>query len=226
MLLIKSIKKIYNSGENNIIALDISDLIIEKGEFISLVGPSGSGKSTFLNLISMVDIPSEGQILFGNDDLVNINRDKLNKYRRENIGYVFQNFNLLQHLTALENVILPMIPYKKKKEIKKLGEELLERVGLKERLNHFPSQLSGGEQQRVAIARALIANPKIVIGDEPTGNLDTKNRDEIVELFKEINSQGVTVIIATHDMEVAKQTGKVLYLRDGKIVREEVLENA
>lgn len=222
MLSLVGIKRIYSSGKNSLTALDINNIDIEQGEFVSIVGPSGSGKSTLLNIIGLVDSPTEGDVLFNGDNLINKNISEASKFKRDVIGYVFQGFNLIQHLTAIENVMLPMIPYKKRKDIKKSAEELLDMVGLKNRKNHFPYELSGGEQQRVAIARALINNPKIIIGDEPTGNLDTKNRDLIIDVLKEINSQGITIIIATHDMEVANQTHRIIKLRDGKLVREEV----
>lgn len=215
MIRVENIKKIYSLGGKPITALNIEKFNIEEGDFISFVGPSGSGKSTFLNIIGLVDKPTEGEIYIEGERVLQSKNEKLEKFRRGTIGYVFQAFNLLPHLTAIENVILPLIPYRVKFDLSKRATEILTRVGLGDRLHHLPSQLSGGEQQRVAIARALINNPKVILADEPTGNLDTKMRDEIIELFKEINSQGFTVVVATHDPEVAGKTRSVVHLRDG-----------
>lgn len=217
MLKLKGIKKIYGTGGGEITALDVSDYKIGKGDYISIVGPSGSGKTTLLNIIGLMDKPTEGKLYFEDKDILNMKREDFSKYRRNIIGYVFQSFNLLPHLTSLENVILPLIPYKVDFNLKERAMDILKRVGLENRVNHLPSQLSGGEQQGVAIARALINHPQIIIADEPTGNLDTKMRDEITELFSEINKQGYTIVIATHDSEVASKTRKTIYLKDGKI---------
>lgn len=219
MLKMEGVKKIYGTGGGEITALDVSDYKIEKGDYISIVGPSGSGKTTLLNIIGLMDKPTEGKIYFEDKDVLNMKREDLSKYRRNVVGYVFQSFNLLPHLTSLENVILPLIPYKVDFNLKERAMDILKRVGLENRINHLPSQLSGGEQQRVAIARALINHPQIIIADEPTGNLDTKMRDEITQLFSEINKQGYTIVIATHDSEVASKTRKTIYLKDGKISR-------
>lgn len=219
MLKMEGVKKIYGTGGGEITALDVSDYKIEKGDYISIVGPSGSGKTTLLNIIGLMDKPTVGKIYFEDKDILNMKREDLSKYRRNVVGYVFQSFNLLPHLTSLENVILPLIPYKVDFNLKERAMDILKRVGLENRINHLPSQLSGGEQQRVAIARALINHPQIIIADEPTGNLDTKMRDEITELFSEINKQGYTIVIATHDSEVASKTRKTIYLKDGKISR-------
>lgn len=219
MLKMEGVKKIYGTGGGEITALDVSDYKIEKGDYISIVGPSGSGKTTLLNIIGLMDKPTVGKIYFEDKDILNMKREDLSKYRRNVVGYVFQSFNLLPHLTSLENVILPLIPYKVDFNLKERAMDILKRVGLENRVNHLPSQLSGGEQQRVAIARALINHPQIIIADEPTGNLDTKMRDEITELFSEINKQGYTIVIATHDSEVASKTRKTIYLKDGKISR-------
>lgn len=219
MLKLEGVKKIYGTGGGEITALDVSDYKIEKGDYISIVGPSGSGKTTLLNIIGLMDKPTVGKIYFEDKDILNMKREDLSKYRRNVVGYVFQSFNLLPHLTSLENVILPLIPYKVDFNLKERAMDILKRVGLENRVNHLPSQLSGGEQQRVAIARALINHPQIIIADEPTGNLDTKMRDEITELFSEINKQGYTIVIATHDSEVASKTRKTIYLKDGKISR-------
>lgn len=222
MLRLEDVKKTYYLGESRIDALEIENLQIEEGDFISVVGPSGSGKTTFLNIIALMDKPTEGRIIFEDNDVLNIKRENISKYRREIVGYVFQSFNLLPHLTALENVMLPLIPYKVNFNLKERAVDILEKVGLKERMKHLPSQLSGGEQQRVAIARAMINNPKILIADEPTGNLDTKMRDEIINLFSQINNQGYAIVIATHDMEAAQKTKRIIHLRDGKVAGIEV----
>lgn len=222
MIVLENVKKLYQSGEEKITALEISKFEINEGDYLSLVGPSGSGKTTFLNIIGLMDKPTEGSIYINGNNTNHIKREEVSKYRRDLIGYVFQSFNLLPHLTALENVMLPLIPYNTDFNLKERAEEILIKAGLKDRINHLPSQLSGGEQQRVAVSRAIINTPQIILADEPTGNLDTKMRDEIIDLFKELNSQGYTIVTTTHDPEVSKNTKNIIHLRDGKIVEIEV----
>lgn len=223
MLRLNNIQKEYGTKENTIVALHIDDFKINDGDFISIIGPSGSGKSTFLNMIGLADEPNEGTIYYDNISTTDMKYYEKSKYRREEVGYIFQSFNLIQHLTAVENVMLPSIPYEKSKPLKERASLLLSKFGMEKRANHYPSQLSGGEQQRVAIARSLINSPKLIIGDEPTGNLDTANRDEVIKILQDINAQGVTIVIATHDMEVADKTKRKVFLRDGKIYKEEGL---
>lgn len=222
----EKMKKIYKLGEVEVIALDVDSLKIEKGDFISIMGPSGSGKSTLLNILGCEDELTEGELIIDSKKVKELSKKEINTLRREDIGYVFQSFNLLAHLSAIENVILPLIPYKTSFNLKNRGEELLRSVGLENRTKHLPSQMSGGEQQRLAIARSLINSPKIIIADEPTGNLDTKFRDDIMSIFEKLNNEGYTIIMATHDMEAAKRAKKTIYLRDGKIIKVEVNNNA
>ncbi|MEG2290121.1 MAG: ABC transporter ATP-binding protein [Clostridium sp.] len=218
----KNLKKKYSLGEVEIVALDIDELSISKGDFIAIMGPSGSGKSTLLNILGCMDELTEGELVIGDKNVKTLSKKEISKVKREDIGHVFQSFNLLAHLTAIENVILPLIPYKNDFDLKKRGEELLTSVGLENRIKHLPSQMSGGEQQRLAISRALINSPKIIIADEPTGNLDSKFRDDIMNIFINLNKEGYTIIMATHDAEVSQKAKKVIYLRDGKITKTEV----
>ncbi|MEM2696191.1 MAG: ABC transporter ATP-binding protein [Thermoproteota archaeon] len=215
--------KIYRMGRTQIRAVDNVDLVVEKGEFVSIMGRSGSGKTTLLNLIGCLDRPTAGSIFIDGIEITKLPAGKLPRIRREKIGFVFQEFNLIPTLTALENVELPLryagIPGR---ERVRRAKEVLERVGLGERLNHRPAELSGGECQRVAIARAIVSRPVIILADEPTGELDTQTAAEIMGLLKELNQEsGLTIIVVTHDLEVARQTHRTLYLRDGRIVREE-----
>ncbi|MEG0306783.1 MAG: ABC transporter ATP-binding protein [Clostridium sp.] len=218
----KNLKKKYSLGEVEIVALDIDELSISKGDFIAIMGPSGSGKSTLLNILGCMDELTDGELVIGDKNVKTLSKKEISKVKREDIGHVFQSFNLLAHLTAIENVILPLIPYKNDFDLKKRGEELLTSVGLENRIKHLPSQMSGGEQQRLAISRALINSPKIIIADEPTGNLDSKFRDDIMNIFINLNKEGYTIIMATHDAEVSQKAKKVIYLRDGKITKTEV----
>ncbi len=219
----RGLTKIYKMGRTEVRAVDNVDLSVEKGEFISIMGRSGSGKTTLLNLIGCLDRPTVGTIFIEGVEVTRLPPSKLPRIRREKIGFVFQEFNLIPTLTALENVELPLryagVPGK---ERARRAREVLERVGLGERLHHRPGELSGGECQRVAIARAIVNRPAIILADEPTGELDTQTAAEIVGLLKELNREtGLTIIVVTHDQEVARQTHRTLYLRDGRIVREE-----
>ncbi len=211
--------KIYMQGRIPVKALDKVNLEIRKGEFVSIVGPSGSGKSTLMALIGSLDKPTEGKVFIEDVELTAAKEKDLPRIRREKIGFVFQHFNLIPTLTALGNVDIAMrftrVP--KKKRIER-AKELLTGMGLGDRVNHKPSELSGGEQQRVAIARALANNPAIILGDEPTGEVDTRTRDRIVEILKELSRKGQTVIVVTHDLAVAEKTDRVLTMRDGQII--------
>ena len=215
-----AVTKTYDDGVS-VQALHEISLTVNEGEFLAIQGPSGSGKSTLLNLIGTLDWPSSGQIIVDNVDLVKIYGDALADFRREKIGFVFQLFNLVASLNALENVMLPLIPYRRglKFNLKERSQQLLEKMGLGDRQLHLPGQLSGGEQQRVAIARALINSPRLILADEPTGNLDTKGGDEIVQLLCRLNrDEGQTLVVVTHDNSVASQADRIVHMRDGKLV--------
>jgi putative ABC transport system ATP-binding protein len=206
-------------GEHFIKAINNINLEINYGDFISIMGPSGSGKTTFLNLIGCIDRPTKGDIIFEGRNINNLSEKELDIMRLKKIGFVFQAFNLLPNLSAFENVALPLeIAKVKKKEVEEKTRILLEKVGLKDRMFHKPFQLSAGEQQRVGIARALSNSPILILADEPTGNLDSKTRDEILEIFKELNKEGKTIVISTHSYSVAENCKKVIKLKDGEII--------
>jgi len=215
----KNVKKIYNQGKpNELIVLKDIDLKIKKGEMITIFGPSGSGKSTILHIIGCLDRPTSGKVYIEGKDVSRLSDDELALIRRERIGFVFQQFNLISALTALENVELPMRVFGINKEkSRKKAIELLKSVELGERLNHFPRQLSGGEMQRVAIARALANEPDVILADEPTGNLDSKTGKEIVNLMIKLNKDGYTFVIVTHDVSIAKHASRKINIKDGKI---------
>lgn len=215
---IEGLRKMYELGGEQVIALRDISLDIYKGDFISIIGPSGSGKSTFMNMIGCLDRPDSGHYLLDGSEVAKMKDADLAEIRNEKIGFIFQNFNLLPKLTAFENVELPLIYRgKKKAERKEAVLEVLDKVGILERQHHLPNQLSGGQQQRVAIARALAGNPPIVLADEPTGALDSKTSKEILKIMKEINNQGQTIILITHDLEVAKQASRVVRIQDGQL---------
>ncbi len=217
----QALTKTYQMGIMEVHALRGVDLAIAAGEFISIMGPSGSGKSTLLNLIGCMDQPSEGTILLDGVDLGAVPHRKQPRIRREKIGFVFQQYHLLNHLTALENVTLPLrYTNVGPQEARKRAETLLEHVGLADRAHHRPLELSGGQQQRVAVARALVNQPAIVLADEPTGNLDTKSGNEILDLLRRLNEEGQTFITVTHDPRVAERTARTIQLLDGQIVNE------
>jgi putative ABC transport system ATP-binding protein len=219
---LEKVSKIYRLGEVDVPALRGVDLSVQAGDFLALMGPSGSGKSTLLHILGLLDRPTTGKVLWEGQDVTRLNGAKLAELRGRRIGFVFQMFNLVHNLTALENVELPLIflgvPAR---ERRKRAEETLVRLGLGDRLRHRPSQLSGGQQQRVALARALVTDPALLIADEPTGNLDTATGREILGLFRELNEQGRTVVLATHDPEAAAVAKVRLRLRDGQIVEVE-----
>lgn len=231
---IRDLKKYYKLGGTVIKALDGIDLDINRGEFIAILGTSGSGKSTLLNLLAGLEKPSKGTITYGNIDITKLNEAQVTKFRNLNIGFVFQSYNLLPNLTALENVALPLT-FKGvgKEERTQEAKRILKEVGLEKRLENLPKELSGGQQQRVSIARAFVGTPKIIFADEPTGNLDTKTSFEVISLIKKIITQNKqTLIMVTHDEEMAEFADRTLYMRDGKIEKihekltiEEVLEN-
>ncbi|MBN2425755.1 MAG: ABC transporter ATP-binding protein [Calditrichaceae bacterium] len=220
---INDIKKIYHIGEIDVHALRGVNLSVNEGEFISIMGPSGSGKSTLMNLIGCLDEPTSGKYELDGIDVSSLSKDEYADVRNQKIGFVFQGFNLLPRTTALENVELPLL-YDRNHRIKdpiKAAKEALERVGLAERIDHVPSQLSGGQQQRVAIARALVNKPSIILADEPTGNLDTKTSIEIMSVFQELNDQGITILLVTHENDISYYTRRIVKLRDGRIIKDE-----
>jgi len=221
----EGISKIYRIGKVEIAALNNVFLSIEKNEYVALIGPSGSGKSTLMNLLGCLDTADNGKYFLNGYDVGELTEDGLAKIRNEQIGFVFQSFNLIPRMSALENVALPLIyaGMKKHERLEKAEQKLID-VGLSGRIMHKPNELSGGEKQRVAIARALINNPSIILADEPTGNLDTKTSYEILELFEEIHSKGNTVILVTHEPDIAARTHRIIRLRDGKIEKDEKTE--
>jgi putative ABC transport system ATP-binding protein len=219
------IYKIYKIGDNEIRALDGVSLHVDKNEFVAIVGQSGSGKSTCMNMIGCLDIPTSGQYIINGRDASKLKEDELSDLRNITLGFIFQQYNLISKLNVFENVELPLI-YRgiEKSKRKKLVEDSLERVGLTGRLLNMPSQLSGGQQQRVSIARALSGNPPVILADEPTGALDSKTGIEVLSLLKEINNEGNTVILITHDNSIAAQAKRVVRLQDGRIIEDTVLE--
>lgn len=218
---LQDVWKIYRMGEFDVPALAGVNLTIRRGEAVAITGPSGCGKSTMLNMIGCLDMPTRGKVLLEGRDISEYKSNELARVRGKKIGFIFQTFNLYPTLTALENIQLPMriheIP---ERDVEETSKNLLVTVGLAERRAHFPAQLSGGQQQRVAIARALSTDPSILLADEPTGNLDTKAGGEIMEVFKRLNSEGLTIVMITHDPRVAGYAGRVVKMLDGKIVGE------
>lgn len=215
---IENMKKIYNPGENEVRALDGIDLDIEKGDLVAIVGHSGSGKSTLMNMLGCLDTPTSGKYVLDGQDVASMTDNQLADVRNKEIGFIFQGFNLISNQDAVGNVELPLV-YRgvSKNERKQLAMEALKSVGLEDRMKHKPNEMSGGQQQRVAVARAVAAKPPIILADEPTGNLDTKSTQEIMEILKELHRSGRTVIIITHDEEIASQTHRVIRILDGRI---------
>lgn len=218
---IRDITKSYVMGDNVVHALRNVSLVIEKGEWISIMGPSGSGKSTLMNILGCLDRPTTGKYLLDGAEVEKLNDDQLAEERNKKIGFVFQNFNLLPRMDALNNVALPLIyaGIPKEERLKKAAHAL-ERVGLGERLDHRPNELSGGQRQRVAIARALVNDPTIVLADEPTGNLDSRSGEEIMDIFRELHKQGRTIVLVTHEPEIAEFAERVVVVRDGEIIED------
>ena len=226
MLEIKKITKVYKMGEVLVNALRGVSFHIDKGQFVAIMGPSGSGKSTLMHIIGCLDHPTEGSFIMDGEDISKVNDNKLAEIRNKKIGFVFQQFNLLARTTILYNVEVPLIyAGVNSKKRKKLAEQALENVGLSNRLKHRPNEISGGEIQRAAIARALVNNPLIILADEPTGNLDSKNGEEIMKIFNKLNQEGHTIIMVTHELEVAKYAQRIIHLHDGLIEKDEVIEN-
>ncbi len=223
---IRDMSKIYNPGENEVRALDHINLDIDEHEFVAIIGQSGSGKSTLMNMLGCLDVPTQGTYRLHGKDVSDLSDDELSDIRNAEIGFIFQGFNLIPSLTALENVELPLM-YRDvpKKERERLSNEALDKVGLGHRKEHKPSQMSGGQQQRVAIARAIAQAPPIILADEPTGNLDSGSTAEIMGILKELYHGGRTVILITHDNEIAANAGRIIRIRDGKIVEDKVNED-
>lgn len=221
------LKKIYGMGEASVTALDGVSIRVKPGEFIAIMGPSGSGKSTLMHILGCLSRPTSGQYILDDEDVSTLNNKQLADIRNRKIGFVFQAYNLLPRTTALRNVILPLMydrmDHKTAEENEARARAMLERVGLGDRMDHEPQELSGGQQQRVAIARALVNNPVILIGDEPTGNLDSRSGEEIMDLFHEIHAQGTTIALVTHDPKIAAHTQRTISLQDGKV--KEVIRN-
>ncbi|MCO6453942.1 MAG: ABC transporter ATP-binding protein [Pirellulaceae bacterium] len=220
MIQLQDLCKTYDLGEVQVRALRPTTLSIEAGEYVALLGPSGSGKSTLMNLLGCLDQPTSGSYSLDGVEVAKMSRDARSRIRNEKIGFVFQNFNLLARTSALENVELPLMyaGHQSHRQRRAKATDLLAKVGLADRLGHHPSQLSGGQQQRVAIARALVNEPAILLGDEPTGNLDTRTSQEVMGLFGELNRQGITVIMVTHEQDVARHARRLIVLRDGDVI--------
>jgi len=226
MIHIEKLWKIYKNGSISVEALRGIDLHVDKGEFVAIMGPSGSGKSTLMNILGCLDRMTSGIYMLNDINVSNLSDYELAKIRNGQIGFVFQTFNLLPRMSALKNVELPMIyagvPAKKRRE---KAIEALSKVDLLERMNHKPNEMSGGQRQRVAIARALVNNPSILLADEPTGNLDSKSGEEIMNVFQKLNNEGVTIVLVTHETDIARHTNRIVTFRDGLIISDERVEN-
>ncbi|MBQ7595391.1 MAG: ABC transporter ATP-binding protein [Clostridia bacterium] len=218
---VRNVYKIYNPGENEVRALDGITLTIEEGEFVAIIGQSGSGKSTLMNMLGLLDTCTSGEYYMDGIDVSNMTDDQLSEIRNKKIGFIFQGFNLISSLTAKGNVELPLV-YRgmKRSEREKLSAQALEMVGLEKRMNHRPSQMSGGQQQRVAIARAIAAKPPLILADEPTGNLDSHSGKEVMNIIHKLHEEGRTVILITHDNDIAREAQRVVRIHDGKIIED------
>lgn len=225
LITLKNIYKIYNPGENEVRALDDVNLSVDENEFVAIIGHSGSGKLTLMNVLGCLDVPTGGTYMLHGQDVSHMSDDELSDIRNKEIGFIFQGFNLIQNLTALENVELPLI-YRNvgRKEREALSLAALKKVGLEKRLTHKPSEMSGGQQQRVAIARAIAQAPPVILADEPTGNLDSVSTREIMEILRTLHQEGRTVILITHDNDIAAQAERVIKIRDGKIESDSKME--
>ena len=222
MIAIENLSKTYDSGTLTVSALREVSFQIKKGEFVAVMGPSGSGKSTLMNLLGCLDLPTTGSYHLEEVDIGSLKQNQLAEVRNRRIGFVFQSFNLLPRATALENTELPLL-YGRVANSTEIAMQALERVGLKHRAKHKPTELSGGEKQRVAIARALVNKPAIILADEPTGNLDSATGEEIMSLFHELNYEAVTLILVTHETEIAQQAKRIIQMKDGRIVKDEAV---
>lgn len=225
MIKVSKLSKIYKIGEVETIALSNVSFEIKKGEFVAIMGPSGSGKSTLMHILGALDLPTKGNYILDGESVLNLNEDQLAGIRNRKIGFIFQSYNLLPRTTAMQNVVLPMsyagIEKEKKQEI---ARKYLEMVGLADRMHHTSNQLSGGQQQRVAIARSLVMNPAILLADEPTGNIASAQADEIMKIFEKLNNQGHTIIMITHEADIASHAKRIIHIRDGKIEKDEKIK--
>lgn len=221
ILELNNIYKNYYQGKMEVPVLKDVSLHIQEGEYVAIMGPSGSGKSTLMNIIGCLDKPTEGSYILENKDILTLKDNDLSQVRLKSIGFVFQNFNLLQRQSAIDNVALPLlyakVPKQKRNEI---ARKALERVGLEDRMEFKPNQLSGGQNQRVAIARAIVNNPKVLLADEPTGALDSQSGEQVMDIFRRLNQEGVTIVMITHEREIAEHANRIIMIRDGKIVDE------
>ncbi|MDS0528219.1 ABC transporter ATP-binding protein [Clostridium sp. SHJSY1] len=225
MIEVKEVSKVYKMGKEKVVALKNVSLKIEKGEFVAIIGPSGSGKSTLMHIVGGLDSPTTGNVFIEGKDISRLKDKQLSKYRNQKIGFVFQAFNLENSQTALENVMMPLIfAGVSKRERKERAMKALEQVGLKEYIKHKPNEMSGGQRQRVSIARALVNNPEIIFADEPTGNLDSKSGENIMQLFNEINLKGYTIIMVTHNSLEANKAKRVVQIMDGEIISDIIKE--
>lgn len=224
---IKNIKKIYRVGNQDVHALAGIDLEIQQNEFIAIMGPSGSGKSTLMNIIGCLDTPTMGEYWLNNSDVSQLEDEKLSFIRNKEIGFVFQTFNLLHRYNAIENVAVPLIYAGYSKEVRqKLAKKVLTQVGLSDRMEHKPNELSGGQRQRVAIARALVNSPSLILADEPTGNLDSKTSAEIMRLLNELHKNGNTIVLVTHEEDIAQHAKRIVRLKDGIVEKDEIIEKS
>ena len=223
MFVLEGVSKVHGDGRRAVQALSDLSLTVTSGEFVAIAGPSGSGKSTLLQIVGCLDVPTSGRYLLEGTDVATLDDRALSRLRNAHVGFVFQSFNLVSRTTALENVELPMV-YSPRRASRDRARAALDRVGMSHRADHFPNELSGGEQQRVAIARALVLEPALLIADEPTGNLDAANGDQILDLFTELNRDGLTVLLVTHDPRVAARAHRVVSLADGRVVSDTALE--
>ena len=222
MIKLNTLNKVYRTDEIETTALNNVSFEIEKGEFVSIMGPSGCGKSTLLNILGLLDKPESGSYEFSDSEVANLSERERSLIRKKHFGFVFQNFNLIEELTVFENVELPLIYNNiSTKERKEIVNSILERIGIAHRANHFPQQLSGGQQQRVAVARALVTNPAVILADEPTGNLDSSNGNEVMELLCELNDAGTTIVMVTHSRNDASYSSRTINLLDGQVVSEQ-----
>ncbi len=223
MITVKNLSKFFRTEEVETVALNNVNLQVNKGEFVAIMGPSGCGKSTLLNILGLLDNPSEGSYVFNSTEVAKLKESQRTNLRKGNIGFVFQSFNLIDELNVFENVEMPLI-YQRipAKERKQMVEKVLDRMNISHRAGHYPQQLSGGQQQRVAIARAVVSNPALILADEPTGNLDSKNGNEVMELLSELNQEGTTVIMVTHSKHDAGYTQRVINLFDGRVTTEQI----
>ncbi|CAH2213598.1 ABC transporter ATP-binding protein [Tepidibacter aestuarii] len=226
MIEVKNLEKVYQNGDIKVPALKNISLTIEEGEFVAIMGSSGSGKSTFMNILGCLDKPTSGEYLLDGIPIQDRNEEELSNIRNLKIGFVFQSFNLIPRTSSLKNVELPLLYARKNQNVRReKAISILEKVGLKERIHHMPNELSGGQRQRVAIARALANEPPLILADEPTGNLDTKSGDEVMEIFKKLNDEGVTIILVTHEPEIAQHCKRIVAFKDGILIKDELVKN-